>query len=94
MQTKTNDMETLKTANEISESNIENKSKAYFQIAKDAASQIGHLVDSTDFRIKMSAREVISYWRKAEQADCEYALYRTARMAEGWLEKTMTLVNS
>ncbi len=83
-------METFNTVNELAESSTENKMVAYIKIAKDYADKAYGLLDSERFMTKMSAKEVMSAYRNAEQCDCEYAAYAAAHDAEKWFEKAQS----
>ena len=83
-------MENFNKVNELAESSAENKMAAYIRIAKDYADKVIQFLDDESFITKMSAKEVISYWRKAEQCDCEYAAYTAAHSAEKWYEKIIS----
>ena len=76
------------TVNELSERKSENKTSQYIEMARNFALQANKIAEKCEsFMIKMSAKEVVSAFRKAEQADCEYSAYSNAHAAEVWLSK-------
>jgi len=78
-------------ANEIAESNSENKTQLYLDFARELAKKAQEFTcEETPFLQRMSAKEVISYFRKCESADCEYAAYAAAHAAEIWMDKVMS----
>lgn len=79
------------TVNDLSNVDSDNKSAQYLEMVRNFANQASEIAkNEVNFFLKMASKEVINYMRKAESADCEYALYANAHAAEKWLEKMVT----
>ena len=66
---------------------IENKSAAYLSACDQFEAQASKFATNENFVSRMSAKEVSLAYAKAKNADCEYAVYAAAMLAEGWLSK-------
>jgi len=79
------------TVNELSETKSENKTSQYIEMARNFARKANKIAkEKGGLFVKMAEKEVLSYMRKAEQADCEYTAYVNANSAEKWIEKMTT----
>ena len=76
------------TVNELSNVPCENKSAKYLEMAREFAIKAQEMSkDNESFISKKYAQEAVMAMRRAESADCEYALYVAANAAEKWFEK-------
>ena len=85
-------MKNFNTVNEFSETKAENKTLQYIEMARKFAKEANKIAEGNDSVFaKMVEKEVLSAFRKAEQADCEYTAYINAHLAEKWVEKMAAL---
>lgn len=78
------------TVNELSEVACENRMQKFIELAREFAKKANKIESETEsFFAKMASKEVVSYFRKSEAADCEYTAYVNANYAEKWLEKAI-----
>jgi len=78
----------MKTVKEIKETKSDNKTIQYVELARNYAIQSNKIAkDREGFITNKIAEEIVSYLRKAEQADCEYSAYAAAHSAEVWFAK-------
>lgn len=65
----------------------DNRSAAYLSACADFKTQAVQFSTNESFICRKYAEEVHRAVAKANNADCEYAIYAAAHMAEGWLAK-------
>ena len=81
----------MSKVNELQESITDNKSAKYFELVKGFGKKANEIMNNSEsFFARKSAEEVMVYFRKCEQADCEYTSYVNAHAAEVWLEKAIS----
>ena len=79
----------MKNVNEIYSTPSETKSADYVSLTGELVRSIQVLLSQREdsFALKMFEKEIVSCFRKAEQADCEYTAYINAHAAEVWMAK-------
>ena len=82
MNTNFNTIETIRT-----DAAITNKSEAYLAACDSFEKEASNYANNESFITRKSAEEVSLAYKKAKNADCEYAVYAAAHAAEDWLSK-------
>lgn len=66
---------------------MSNKSEAYLVACDSFEIEASKFANNENFVSRKSAEEVSFAYAKAKNADCEYSVYVSAKLAEAWLAK-------
>ena len=87
-------MKNFNTVTELSDTKSENKTSQYIEMARNFAAKANEIAKgSSALFAKKIEKEVLSAFRKAEQADCEYTTYVNANAAEKWLGQMIIYIS-